>query len=241
MEEIESLTGVVLTYNEEENIEECLKNLRKGCKKIIVIDSFSKDATCKIAEGIADTVYKVEFKGFGFLRSYALQCVETEWVLFLDADERIEDALWKKIKDAVNRGEDAFYIPRKNHFMGKWIRHCGWYPDYVLRLLRKEAVYFNENVFVHEKPVVKGRTGYIKGAHILHYPYNSWSECLQKIEFYSSLFAERRRNTPPLYAFIKAVLSFLKIYIIKGGFLEGKEGLSISMLQAFYTFLKYTR
>jgi (heptosyl)LPS beta-1,4-glucosyltransferase len=206
------------------------------------VDCFSKDATCKIAEKVADAIYKVEFKGFGHLRSFALGCVNTEWVLFLDADERVEERLWKSIKEAMSRGEDAFYIPRKSHFLGRWIRRCGWYPDYVLRLLKKEKVYYDEKVLVHERPFVKGKVGYIKGAHLLHYPYTSWQECLQKVQLYSALFAKQRGSAPSIFsAFFKAIASFINVYIVKGGFLEKEEGLALSVLQSFYTFLKYAR
>nr|HMS66345.1 glycosyltransferase family 2 protein [Ignavibacteria bacterium] len=178
-------------------------------------------------------------------RKFALTKVSTEWIISLDADERCSSELKEEIRQLISRdsiSENGFFIPRENYFLGKKIRHCGWYPDLQMRLFRKQNA-FVSNRLIHESYEVKGETGKLQN-HIIHYTANSVSEYTEKINHYSSLSAiekVNKRKIGLMYLLVKPKLEFLKKYIFQLGFLDGTEGLMISLFHMTTKSLTYMK
>ena len=233
------LTAIVLTYNEEENIEDCLKSI-SWIDNIIVLDSKSEDKTKDIALSFEQVeFYEREFDNFASQRNYALDKVKTDWVFVIDADERVTKDLEEEIIKILQNPQAAGYeIARKNFFLGKWIKYCGWYPDYTLRLFKSQYRYEG---LVHESPVVKGEIDKLKNDFI-HYTYKDLESYIAKMNHYTTLDAEKKyqkgKNIGMAYLLIRPFLEFTKKYIFKKGFLLGSQGLILSILSAYYQFLK---
>ena len=238
------ITGLIITKNEESNIEECIKSI-SWCDEVIIIDSFSEDNTIEIAGRYTGNIFQNEWKGFAEQRKFALTKVSTEWIISLDADERCSSELKEEIRQLISRdsiSENGFFIPRENYFLGKKIRHCGWYPDLQMRLFRKQNA-FVSNRLIHESYEVKGETGKLQN-HIIHYTANSVSEYTEKINHYSSLSAiekVNKRKIGLMYLLVKPKLEFLKKYIFQLGFLDGTEGLMISLFHMTTKSLTYMK
>lgn len=242
---MDSLSVVIITLNEEENIGGCLQSVA-WADEIVVVDSGSTDRTVDICRKYTDKVFVEGWKGYGRQKNLAIERVKGGWILNVDADERVTPGLREEIEDVLRgkrSGYDGFYIPRKNFFMGRWIKRCGWYPDYTLRLFKKGKGCFNERK-VHEAVRVEGDTGYLKHP-LEHYTYKGVSDYLRRMERYSSLAAEEMlkegKKTGLFDLLIRPGLTFLKMYLLKLGFLEGYRGLILSGLYASYTFSKYAR
>lgn len=242
--DMSKITGLVICKNEENNIEDCIKSLI-WCDEIILIDSFSEDNTLKIAKNYAVNIYQNEWKGFSEQRKFALTKVKTEWIISLDADERCSEALKNEIQNIVSASkisESGFLIPRENYFLGKWIKHCGWYPDHQMRLFKsKEA--FVSNRIIHESYEVNGSSSKLQ-SNIIHFTAKSVSEYTEKINHYSGLSALEKVNNKSmsyLYLLLKPKLEFLKKFIFQLGFLDGKEGLMVSNFHMMTKSLTYMK
>lgn len=234
---------VIITKNEEQNIEDALKSV-SDAKEIIVVDSFSSDKTVEICRKYTDKVYQHEWQGFALQKQTAVDYAEGPWVLILDADERVTPALKAEIKAAISdSGFDGYYMPRENYFIGKWIRHSGWWPDHTLRLFKKEKGRLEPRE-VHEKVVVQGSVGYLKNP-LKHYTYNSISDFTSRSEIYSTLAAKeirKKSGRAGLFSLtIKPAATFLKMYFLRLGLLDGTRGLMLAVLYSYYTFLKYAK
>lgn len=239
------LSVSIITRNEADNIEACLKSVG-AASQIVVVDQFSSDGTAEKARSLGAEVYQEEWKGFAAQKNSALDKAKGSWVLSLDADERVTPSLWQEIEGAVNResGPDGYYIKRKNFFCGKWIRHSGWYPDHTLRLFKRDAGRFQERT-VHEKVIVKGKTGYLNHP-LEHFTYRSVAAYLTRMERYSRLAALEMRAKGRTSAgwhtlLLRPLFTFLKMYALKRGFLDGMPGLFLAVSYSYYTFLKYYR
>lgn len=235
----------IITKDEEKNIGDLLESV-KDFEEIIVVDSFSTDRTTEICKKYTDKIYQYEWKDFAFQKQLAIDRTTLPWVLILDADERVTETLKKEIIEKINCEDfDGYFIPRKNYFLNKWIKHGGWWPDYTLRLFKKDRGKMQQRV-VHEKVIVNGKVGYLKEP-LLHYTYQSLDEFLRKMQEYSSLSAmEIIKNNPSktkifLKIFFSPVFTFLKMFILRKGFLEGWRGFILAVLYSFYSFLKYTK
>lgn len=239
------VSALVIAYNEEPNIRACLETVT-WADEIVLVDSFSTDATEKIAREFTEKVYQHEFRGFGRLRNEALTHTSHEWVFSLDADERatpeVRDEIRRVLKDEPDA--DAYFVPRRNYFLGRWIRHSGWYPDYRQpQLFRKGRMRYREDL-VHEGFELDGRTGYLK-EHVLQYPFRDIDHYLAKMDRYSDLMAQRlvqegrRFRTHQLVT--HPLFTFAKMYLGRAGFLDGMPGLILSGLYAYYTFIKYAK
>jgi glycosyltransferase involved in cell wall biosynthesis len=238
------LSVTVITKNEARNIEDCLRSVA-WAQEIIVVDQYSTDGTAGMAKGLGARVYQESWKGFAGQKNSALEKATGDWILSLDADERVPLPLRAEIENTMSR-KDAFhgyFIARRNFFSGRWIRHGGWYPDYCLRLFKKRSGRFEERA-VHEKVVVEGPAGYLKNP-LEHYTYRSVADYLIRMERYSRLaaleIAEAKR--PMLWSALtlRPAFTFLNMYLLRGGFLDGKKGLFLAASYAYYTFLKYYR
>lgn len=236
------VTGVVICRNEEDNIGDCLRSIA-WCDEIIVVDALSTDGTVGIASGFTKNIFTNEWKGFREQRLFALDKVSDGWVFALDADERCSEELAAEIRSAVSSDEDhaGYLIPRKTYFLGKWIRHGGWYPDHQLRLFRKSSAGVTDRL-VHESYSVTGKKGRLN-SDIIHCTASSVDEYMQKIVRYAGLSAAEKAGSNPGFfrLLIYPRLEFFKQYILKGNILDGREGLIVSNLHMITKILTYTK
>jgi glycosyltransferase involved in cell wall biosynthesis len=238
------LSATVITFNEEKNLSPCLESLAFA-DEIIVIDSGSTDRTLEIAKAFTDRVYQEPWQGYARQKNLAQERAQGPWILNVDADERVTPALGREIRALLFRGpeEAGFRIPRKNYFRGRWIRHGGWYPNYILRLYRKEAGAFALRE-VHEQVVVKGKVGTLKSP-LEHFTYDSISDYLKRMEIYSDLSAAQyfREGKQVTWAgvFFRSFFTFFRMWILQAGFLDGSDGLVLAVLYSHYTFAKYAK
>ncbi len=245
MAERARVSAVVIAYNDEPNMRGCLETLT-WADEIVVVDSHSSDATEKISREFTDRVYQHDFEGFGKLRNDAVAHASHEWVFSLDTDERATPELQREIRALLERGAtaDAYMVPRRNFFLGRHIRHCGWYPDYRQpQLFRKSKMRYREDA-VHEGFNLQGRLGYLK-EHVLQYPFRNIDHYLAKMDRYSDLMARRmleqgRRFRVHQLATHPA-FTFFKMYVLRLGLLDGMQGLILSGLYAYYTLIKYAK
>ena len=233
----------IITQNEEKNIEDALKSVA-DFQDVIVVDSYSRDRTVEICKKYTDRVYQHEWQGFSRQKQRALDYAEKQWVLILDADERVTPELKSEILESVNNTAiSGFYLPRKNFFLGKWIKHGGWWPDHTLRLFRKDVAQMEQRA-VHERVAVKGQLGYLKNP-LEHYTYRTLTDYIRKMEVYSTLSAgeisNRKMNTSIASAFVNPSFVFVKMFFLRQGFRDGMHGFILAVLYSFYTFLKYAK
>ncbi len=239
---MEKVSVTIITQNEVLNIRPCLESVQ-WADEIIVVDSGSSDDTAKICQEKGVRLFTEDWKGFAGQKNSAIDKATHEWVLSLDADERVTGELREEIQALLSAGPDCdrYYIARKNFFLGRWIRRCGGYPDYNLRLFRRSLGRFLERA-VHEKVEVNGRVGYLKNP-MEHHTYRSISDFSERMERYSNLAAREMKKEGKRFHFrdilLRPPLTFVQMYVLRGGFLEGYYGFLLSMLYSFYTLLKY--
>ncbi len=238
------ITAIIITYNEEKNIQRCLEGLR-WADEIVVVDSFSQDRTKETASSFTDKIFDLEWRGFGKQKEFARTKATSEWVLSIDTDEVVSERLQGEIKDAINRYDslDGYYIPRLSNFLGRWMRHSGWYPDYVLRLFKKDKARFDDSL-VHEKLILEGKVGFLKNE-ILHYTDPDISHYLSKMDRYTTLSAQQLlaegKGATLFDLLFRPVAIFFKMYILKSGFLDRWEGFVLACFSSFHVFVKYAK
>lgn len=237
------ISVVIVTRDEERNIEDALKSVADA-KEIIIVDSFSTDRTVELCKQYTDKVFQHEWQGFARQKQTAVDYAEGPWVLILDADERVTPDLKSEIIQNIEHSNYVgYYLPRENYFIGKWIKHSGWWPDNTLRLFKKDKGRL-ESREVHEKVVVEGNVGYLKYP-LKHYTYRRISDFVERMERYSTLAAiEIRKNSGRSGLFsltAKPLATFIKMFILRLGFLDGTRGLLLAILYSYYTFLKYAK
>jgi len=236
---------IVITRNEEHNIRECLESI-KWADEIVVVDSKSEDKTVEIAKKFTEKVFIKDWEGYGQARNFALLQCRNDWVLWLDADERVTPELKREIEKALQSAGNeiaGFSMPRRACFLGTWIKHCGWYPARVVRLFRKEKAKFSEDK-VHEKIIIDGKILRLK-SDILHYTDPNLEHYLKKLNTYTSLSAEEYIAQQKDFSIFKLVFNplwiFVRMYIIKLGFLDGVAGFVLCVLSAYHVFIKYAK
>jgi glycosyltransferase involved in cell wall biosynthesis len=239
---VTKLSAIIITRNEAANLPECLASLA-FCDEIVVVDQGSSDGTAELAaKAGARVVTKPDFSGFGAQKQAALQQATGEWVLSIDADERVPDVLAREIQAAVGSGAHSGYrINRKTFFLGRYLNHGGWYPDRVLRLARRADARFTADA-VHERLDVTGSVGDLN-ADMLHMSYRTIDDVLTKQRRYAMLSATARRQRGAsgglLVALVRAKFAFLKHYLLQAGFLDGSRGLVAAIARAQETFWRY--
>jgi glycosyltransferase involved in cell wall biosynthesis len=240
-----SLSVVIITLNEEANLPRTLASVA-WADEIVVLDSGSTDRTREIAESFHAKVFVEPWKGFAGQKNSALAKATGDWILSLDADEELEPALAEEIRDTLagNPTEAGFWIPRKNFFLGRWIRHGGFYPDPKLRLFRRGIGAFEDRL-VHEDIRVQGATGKLRHP-LLHHAYPSLDSYLEHMNRYSSLGAQMAAAKKASgFSFIDIVirprLTLFYNYILRAGFLDGREGLLLHLYHANYVSWKYAK
>jgi glycosyltransferase involved in cell wall biosynthesis len=241
------LSVAIITCNEEENIRRTLTSVA-WADEIVVVDSGSSDRTVDICREYTDKVVHQDWLGFACQKNLAIDKTTGDWVLSLDADEPVEPALAEEIRSIIAAPEalDGYRIPRKTFFLGKQVRHGGWYPDRNLRLFRKGAGRFEERA-VHESIKVRGTVGNTRHA-ILHYAYPDLASYMSSINKYSSLavnvMAEKgidRFKTGWVNILLRPVGTFVIKYFLRLGFLDGKHGLILNLFHSGYVFAKYAK
>ncbi len=240
------LSGVVICYNEEEKIDAALSSLHAVSDEIVVVDSFSSDGTEAICRRYTDRFLQRRWSGYRDQKQFATDQASFDWVLSLDADEVLSPELqaevrrWKSGKD---EGIDGYYLCRKTFFLGRWIEHTTWYPDWQMRLFLRSAGRW-EGGRVHESFRVNGSTGRLPGD-LHHYTYASLSEYLQQLERFTNLAAadyfDSGARAGPVKLLIYPPLVFLRNYVLHRGFQDGVPGLAVSALSAVSTFFKYLK
>lgn len=234
---------VIITRDEESNIGACLDSVSWAAERIVV-DSGSVDRTVAIARDQGAKILEIEWRGFGDAKQRGLEAAREDWVLSLDADERVTPELRAEIHERLKQPTmNGFEIPRLTSFIGAWIRHSGWYPDYVLRLVRRERARFTDSL-VHEKLEVDGQRARLRN-HLLHYSYTSIEDYLKRLNRYTTLAAQELHDSGKRFAvwqpLLKAPAVFVKRFLLKRGFLDGWAGLQIAVLSAVYVFVKYAK
>ena len=239
------VSAVLVCCDEEENIERCLQSLA-WADEIIVVDSYSQDRTVELCRKYTNRIFQRKWTGMVQQRAYAVSLAQNEWVFAIDADEVVTETLSNEILTRLSEDKNeksGYFIRRHPNYLGRWINHGGWYPDFKLRLFRKDKVYVGgENP--HDKCFVQGRTFKLKGE-MIHYPYKNISRQLRTIDTYSDIVSERLFKEKPFFPlvkmFVKPPVKFIETYVYKLGFMDGLPGFVISVLSSYYVFMKYAK
>ncbi len=238
------ISVIVITKNEAASIARCLESV-SWADEIIVLDSGSTDDTVSICREYTPNVHQTDWPGFGPQKNRALDRASGDWVLSLDADEWVMPALRDEIARVVAQPQDvaAFRVPRLSSFCGKFMRHSGWWPDHVVRLFRRGAAKFSDDV-VHERVVVDGKTGTLHTP-LMHETFVDLEELLAKMNNYSTLSAQDKhrdgKRTGLSKAVARAAWAFIRTYFLRGGFLDGREGFMLAVATAEGTYYRYVK
>ena len=241
-----TLAVAFIVKNEAKNLDACLKTVADWVDEIVILDSGSTDETEQVARKYTEKFHvNQDWPGFGPQRRLAQEYVESDFVLWLDADERITDELKVSIQQAVEKNEPntLYSICRLSWVFGRYIRHCGWYPDRVVRLYPTQLTQYDDSL-VHEKVEISADMNVKElSGDAIHYTYNDLHHYLVKSAGYAQAWAEQRekrgKKSSILEGMLHAVACFLKMYVFKAGFLDGKQGFLLSVLSAHSTLVKY--
>jgi glycosyltransferase involved in cell wall biosynthesis len=239
------LSVIIITKNEEKNIRKCLESVR-WAEEIVIVDSGSSDRTMELAKEYTKKIFVKPWEGYGEAKNFGLSKCSGDWVFWLDADERATVELQKEIQNVLkSAGPDvkALRMPRKANFLGKWIKHCGWYPGRVVRVFRRSEGKFSEER-VHEKLEIAGEIIDLN-SDLLHYTDPNLVHYYNKFNNYTSLAADELILKKRKFRFFNMVVNpvwvFVKMYFIKLGFLDGIQGFILCVLSAQYVFTKYAK
>jgi len=238
-----SISAIIITFNESLRIKSCLDSIQ-WVDEIIILDSGSTDNTIEICKRYTPHVYTTDWPGFGKQKNRALQKATCDWVLSIDADEIVSAKLRSEIQEAITKSRvDGFEIPRLSSYCGQVIKHSGWYPDYVMRLIRRGKGAFS-NSPVHEKLETNSKVEKLNN-HLVHHSFENLEQVLNKVNHYSSISAETlfsNRKKATLYtAIFKGLWTFLRTYLLKAGFLDGQKGIMLAISNAEGTYYKYLK
>jgi glycosyltransferase involved in cell wall biosynthesis len=237
------LSVIVITFNEAANIRDCLASV-SWADEIIVLDSGSTDGTVSICREFTASVYVSDWPGFGAQKNRCLDKAQYEWVLSIDADERVSLALRAEIEHAITeKTYHAWRMPRHSGFCGQFMRYSGWRPDYVLRLFKRDSAYFSNDV-VHERLICQGQIGTLTEP-LIHYSIRNLDNMLDKMNRYSSLGARQIQQQGKSASLLGAVLhglwTFIRTYFLQFGFLDGKKGFILAVANAEGTYYRYLK
>jgi glycosyltransferase involved in cell wall biosynthesis len=240
------ISATIIVHNEELNIAAVCETV-SWADEIVIVDSDSVDRTVEIARQYTDRIFNREFKGYKDKHAFADAQATCDWIFWIDADERLTPQLRDEIK-ALRQRDPAtlpagFRLTRRTHYLGRWINHSGWYPDYQMRLYRKAASYW-DGVSPHETARVRGRVENLTGE-LLHYTKRSLSEHHRVLDSYTTLAADYHQSKGKRVhgrdLLILPLATFIRTYIIKQGFRDGVQGLIIAMFTVYGVFLKYAK
>lgn len=240
------ITACIITLNEEDNIRRLLDSIQ-SLDEIILLDSGSLDNTIEIAKKYSRV--RIEYRDFDNYinqKNHCISLAKNEWILSLDADECITEDLLDTLRSLSEKDwvhYSGMEFPRLTYYMGKWIYHCGWYPNFQLRLFQKNLGKF-AGFLVHEKVSLEGKVHRLQSP-ILHYSYRNISDHLKFIDRYSSLTAKEKflkgKRAGVFFSILEGFYKFFQMYFLKLGFLDGRHGMILSVLGAYYNFLKYIK
>lgn len=237
------ISVTILTKNSERYIEEVLSAL-ESFDEIVIYDTGSTDHTLSLAKRYGNvTIYEEKFIGFGPTHNHASSLAKNDWILSIDSDEVVAPEMIREIAKNQLNETCVYSFSRNNYFNGKLIKWCGWHPDRRVRLYHKKRTHFSD-VQVHESVITEHLQHIPLHAPIKHYSYASISEFLDKMQFYSSLFAKQyvgKKSSSPSKAVLHGFSSFVKSYVIKKGFLGGYEGFIISLYNGHTAYYKYLK
>lgn len=241
---VERISVVIITYNEEANIERCLRSLQFA-DEIVIYDGNSTDKTIEICNKYNCKIHtRTQWLGFGIAKQAAVDLAHNDWILVVDADEELTTELIEKLVDLRDKGSEyaGYKIKRKSYFLGKLVNYSSWQTDAPLRFFDRKIGKFNTNI-VHEFVEMNAEVGYLK-EHLLHYTYPNLKGYLDKMIKYAELGAEqnfkRGKKSNLFRAFLSGILKFIKMYIIRFGFMDGANGLILAINSAFGVYLKHT-
>lgn len=241
---MDNITVVILTKNEEEHIVDVVKNAQNLTDNVLVLDSGSVDKTVELSEeNNAKVIYRAWDNDFSAQRNFALKYVDTEWVLYLDADERMTNELIDNIKKEISKNKNYQYsFYREIRSFGFRYKYGVFKPDEVIRIFKTNSVIWENKV--HEHPVCRSKKKVLSGM-VIHYTYKNWQHWLDKAGNYTTIWAEDNfangKRTTPVSAFVHAFYGLIRAYFIQLGFLDGWAGVFSSLQHFFYTLLKYLK
>ena len=241
-----SVSAVVITKNEEQNIGDCLKSV-DWVDEIIVVDAESQDRTTERASEYTQRIFVRPWPGFGAQKNFGIDQADSDWILILDADERVSPELKAEIQHLLGSwspgGPVAFEAPRRNIFYGKWVRWGGTYPDYQIRLFRKGKARYKD-VEVHENLMISGAVGTLNG-HFKHFTERQIVDHFRKFNLYTTLAAREKGKSQDFvrwyHLLVNPLIVFLKTYFLRKGFRDGIRGVIIAVFASMYTFVKYAK
>lgn len=239
-----TLSVILITKNEAHDVRRCLESVRFA-DEIIVLDSGSTDDTVAICREYTEKVVMTDWPGFGIQKNRALALATGDWVLSLDADEEVPPTLREEILQAMAAENDlvAYRMPRLSSYCGQWIRHSGWWPDYITRLFRRGKASFNDHL-VHESLKVEGPVGTLKTP-LLHYSFKDVDEVLDKLNSYSTagarMLSARGKKATLRQAVGHGFWAFVRTYFLRRGFLDGRAGFMLAVSNAEGTYYRYIK
>lgn len=240
-----TVSAIVVCFNEEERIEDCLKSLR-WCDEIVVVDSFSTDRTPEICRRYTERFFQRAWAGYRDQKAYAHSLATKDWVLLVDSDERVTAELEQEIVGALTQKNDAcagYAVPRLVYYLGRWWRRGGWYPDYDVRLFRRDRATWGGSD-PHEKIIVDGRVRRLENP-LQHFSYRNIEDHFQRINRFTSISSRELQKEGGRWrlsdALLRPALRFFRFYVIKRGFMEGFAGFYVALSAAVYVFLKYAK
>ena len=238
------LSAVIITFNEERNIQRCIESLLPVADEIIVVDSFSTDRTEEICKLYGIKFFQNVFEGHIEQKNIALLKANHEWILSVDADEALSETLQKAIKKSLEAPQfDAFAMNRLTNYCGKWVKYCGWYPDTKVRLVKKNKAHWT-GTNPHDKLELKEKSQVCSlQGDLLHYSYYTKEDHFKQIEYFGNISAKelflKGKNISVFLLYLKVITQFFKSYFVKMGFLDGKTWWLISSRSAYATLRKY--
>ena len=240
------ISAVIIAFNEADRLPGALDSLKGSVDEIVVIDGFSSDRTAEVARAMGAHVFQNEFVDFASQKNFAMHKAQHDWILNLDADERLDDDLKASLAGLKTGGPHArtsgFSFKRKTFYLGRWVLHSGWYPDKKVRLFKKANAHWQGRI--HEKLVITGEVAELRGA-ILHYTYRDMADHFRRINHYTSFQAEEIVRQKKTWLLARSIIlpqtTFLRHYVVKLGFLDGWTGFVIALLSSWATALKYLK
>jgi (heptosyl)LPS beta-1,4-glucosyltransferase len=238
------ISATIITLNEERNIRRCIESLKPVADEIIVLDSLSTDATKSICEEEGVVFHEREWAGYSESKNYLNSLATHDYILSIDADEALDDELQKAILEVKKRQDPEVYsVNRLTNYCGRWIKHSGWYPDIKIRLFPKKGSHW-DGAIVHEELVYPTNLEVVQlDGHLEHYSYYNFVEHRERADKYSTLTAQKMfdagKKASPLKPYLSGLGRFISMYVIKGGFLDGKMGFKIAQISAASNVFKY--
>jgi len=237
------LSAIIITMNEAGNIGACLDALA-FCDERVVVDGGSSDETARIAQNKGARVVPHPFEGFGVQKGFALSLATGDWVLSVDADERVSETLAAEIRAAIeSNAADGYELPRRSSFCGRIMDHSGWSPDYVLRLFRRDRAHFSSDL-VHERVVCSGKVAQLSEP-LMHNPVRRIEDAISRMDRYSTAGAEQLVASGKRVSFMSGIVhglwTFIRTYLLRAGFLDGPQGFLLAVANAEGTYYRYMK